>query len=66
MFRENSGKHNKPYITGDCFGELRDTDYFRAVRILPGGTGILLPQVNLAPHELYELGLDVGTASRGI
>ncbi len=29
-----------PYTDGPWFGELRDTAYFQAVHLLPGGVGI--------------------------
>lgn len=45
----------KPYIKGTWYGELLDNDYFSAVRILPGGSGVVWPNgQDLAPHELYE------------
>ena len=45
-----------PYITGSWYGNLKDEDYFRTVRMLPGGTGIEWPDgQDIAPHELYEL-----------
>jgi len=44
-----------PYIYGDWFGMLRDRAYFRAVRIMAGGSGIEWPDgQDIAPHELYE------------
>lgn len=44
-----------PYISGPWFGELREKDYFRTVRLLPGGTGIEWSNgQDIAPHELYE------------
>ena len=49
-----------PYAVGSWYGELRRPDYFRAVRLLPGGTGIEWPHgQDIAPHELYEMGTDV-------
>lgn len=45
-----------PYIVGSWYGELNDSGYFSAVRLLPGGTGIEWPDgQDIAPHELYEL-----------
>lgn len=45
-----------PYILGAWFGSLQNADYFRTVRLLPGGTGIEWPDgQDIAPHELYEL-----------
>lgn len=48
-----------PYATGDWFGELGDPHYFSKVRLLPDGLGIEWPEgQDIAPHELYELGVD--------
>ena len=48
-----------PYATGGWFGELRDPHYFSKVRLLPDGSGIEWPEgQDIAPHELYELGVD--------
>ena len=45
----------KPYARGSWFGKLADGDYFKTVRLLPGGTGIIWPEgQDIAPHELYE------------
>lgn len=45
-----------PYIEGDWFGELRNKDYFRTVRIVSGGFGIEWSNgQDIAPHELYEM-----------
>jgi hypothetical protein len=45
----------QPYICGDWFGQLRDTSYFKTVRVLPDGTGIAWAGgQDIAPHELYE------------
>ena len=47
-----------PYISGEWFGLLRDKDYFKSVRIIPGGTGIEWREgQDIAPHELYEDGV---------
>ena len=47
-----------PFAVGSWFGELKDSSYFRSVRLLPGGTGIeWINGQDLAPHELYELGV---------
>ncbi len=44
-----------PYISGPWYGELGKEDYFRSVRLLPGGTGIEWSSgQDIAPHELYE------------
>lgn len=49
-----------PYATGSWFGELKDTAYFRTVRMLPGGSGIEWSNgQDIAPHELYEQGVAV-------
>lgn len=48
-----------PYARGSWFGRLRDPAYFRTVHLLPGGTGIEWAEgQDIAPHELYELGID--------
>ena len=49
-----------PYAEGSWFGVLRDKAYFRTVRLLPGGVGIEWADgQDIAPHELYELGVPV-------
>ena len=49
-----------PYISGNWYGALRDTGYFRAVRLLPDGIGIEWPEgQDIAPHELYENSISV-------
>ncbi|MGN1251133.1 MAG: DUF2442 domain-containing protein [Candidatus Spyradocola sp.] len=49
-----------PYVSGPWYGELRNEAYFRTVRLLPGGTGIEWSNgQDIAPHELYELGVPV-------
>lgn len=49
-----------PYVSGPWYGELRNDAYFRTVRLLPGGTGIEWSNgQDIAPHELYELGVPV-------
>ena len=48
------------YAEGSWYGELKDRSYFQSVRLLPGGTGIEWPHgQDIAPHELYELGITV-------
>ena len=48
----------EPYAEGSWFGELRDKAYFKSVRLLPGGIGIeWAGGQDIAPHELYELGV---------
>jgi hypothetical protein len=45
-----------PYISGDWFEELRNTDYFKTVQVNAGGSGIEWPDGHdIAPHELYDL-----------
>ncbi|MFZ3130166.1 MAG: DUF2442 domain-containing protein [Desulfosporosinus sp.] len=45
-----------PYIEGNWFGELRNKDYFRTVRVISGGFGIEWNNgQDIAPHELYEI-----------
>lgn len=47
----------RPYMNGSWYGELCDPLYFKAVRLLPNGSGIEWPHgQDIAPHELYELG----------
>ncbi|MDR1684858.1 MAG: DUF2442 domain-containing protein [Desulfovibrio sp.] len=47
----------RPYICGEWFGRLRDTSYFKTVRVLPDGSGIEWADgQDIAPHELYEAG----------
>ena len=49
-----------PYIAGSWFGALEDKIYFKSVRVLPDGNGIEWPQgQDIAPHELYNLGMSV-------
>ncbi len=44
-----------PYAIGDWYGMLKRTDYFKTVRVLPGGVGIeWLEGQDIAPHELYD------------
>ena len=48
-----------PYATGGWFGELGDSHYYSKVRLLPDGSSIEWPEgQDIAPHELYELGVD--------
>ncbi|MDR0648221.1 MAG: DUF2442 domain-containing protein [Synergistaceae bacterium] len=48
-----------PYIIGDWYGRLKEPFYFNTVRILPGGSGIEWPEgQDIAPHELYDAGVD--------
>lgn len=49
-----------PYATGSWYGQLRDKNYFRTVKMLPGGIGIEWPEgQDIAPHELYENSISV-------
>ncbi len=44
-----------PYMSGAWYGELKDAEYFRTVRVLPSATGIVWSNgQDIAPHELYE------------
>ena len=44
-----------PYMEGSWYGELKDKDYFRIVRIINNGYGIEWANgQDIAPHELYE------------
>ena len=44
-----------PYISGPWYGELRNSNYFNSVRVIPGGVGIEWADgQDIAPHELYE------------
>jgi len=46
-----------PYINGNWFSELKNKDYFQAVKLLPCGFGIEWENgQDIAPHELYEYG----------
>ena len=46
----------EPYAEGSWYSELKDSSYFKSVRLLPGGIGIEWPDgQDIAPHELYEL-----------
>lgn len=45
---------------GGWFGGLKNPDYFSKVRLLSDGSGIEWPDGrDIAPHELYELGVEV-------
>ena len=44
-----------PYINGAWYSALKDKEYFKSVRLLPGGIGIEWADgQDIAPHELYE------------
>ena len=48
-----------PYMQGSWFGALKEPSYFKQVQLLPGGSGIEWPDgQDIAPHELYEDGID--------
>jgi hypothetical protein len=50
----------EPYISGDWYGQLREAAYFGTVRIIPGGAGIEWANgQDIAPHELYESGMNI-------
>ncbi|MDR2693813.1 MAG: DUF2442 domain-containing protein [Chitinispirillales bacterium] len=42
-----------PYISGDWFGKLHDSEYFNTVRV-SGNTVEWKGGQDIAPHELYE------------
>lgn len=44
----------KPYISGSWYGQLRDENVFRTVRV-SAGTVEWADGQDIAPHELYEL-----------
>ena len=49
-----------PYANGSWYGELQNPSYFNTVHLLSGGIGIEWPNgQDIAPHELYELGITV-------
>ena len=49
-----------PYIIGNWFGELRDDEKFKSVRIAQNGIGIEWSGgQDIAPHELYELSVAI-------
>lgn len=45
-----------PYISGSCYGELKDENIFRAVRPC-GSTVEWAGGQDIAPHELYEMSI---------
>ena len=50
----------KPYISGDWYGQLADNDTFKTVH--PCGTTVEWEDgQDIAPHELYELSVPVGS-----
>lgn len=47
-----------PYISGSWYGMLKEEGYFKSVHLLPNGVGIEWRDgQDIAPHELYELGI---------
>ncbi|MCL2106636.1 MAG: DUF2442 domain-containing protein [Oscillospiraceae bacterium] len=49
-----------PYIFGSWYEELRNTSYFRGVRLIDGGISVEWPNgQDIAPHELYENSIDL-------
>lgn len=49
-----------PYVVGEWYGKLKDPDYFKTVHIVSGGSGIEWGEgQDIAPHELYEMGVRV-------
>ena len=47
----------KPYIKGEWYGQLKDTEYFKLVR--PDGFTVVWPEgQDLCPDELYQLGFE--------
>ena len=50
----------KPYANGSWFGQLANSYYFYRVRLTDDRDGVEWPDgQDLAPHELYELGVAV-------
>ena len=47
-----------PYINGDWFGKLKDSDFFKTVRVV-GNTIEWADGQDIAPHELYDLSVSV-------
>ena len=47
-----------PYISGDWFGKLRDTEFFKTVRVA-GNTIEWAGGQDIAPHELYDYSVPV-------
>ena len=48
----------EPYISGDWFGKLKDSEFFKAVRIA-GNTVVWPDGQDIAPHELYDYSVSV-------
>ena len=47
-----------PYISGDWFGQLMDTEYFNSVHVAERTVEWAGGQ-DIAPHELYELSVPI-------
>jgi hypothetical protein len=49
-----------PYISGTWYKELNDHSYFKTVHIVLNGNGIEWEHgQDIAPHELYSLGVSI-------
>jgi hypothetical protein len=47
-----------PYISGAWYGELNNYSYFKTVHIISNGSGIEWEHgQDIAPHELYDMGI---------
>jgi len=47
-----------PYINGDWFGKLKDSEFFKTVRV-SGNTIEWAGGQDIAPHELYDYSVPV-------
>ena len=68
VFYENNEKKVfdvKPYINGDWFSQLQNPDYFRTVRV-SGYTVEWAGGQDIAPHELYDYGVEIGLMNDAI
>lgn len=48
----------EPYISGDWFGKLKETNYFRSVHVV-GNTIQWAGGQDIAPHELYDESISI-------
>ena len=49
-----------PYIKGSWFSQLSDKAYFNKVQVVSSGNGVEWPNgQDIAPHELYDLSVEV-------
>ena len=49
-----------PYISGEWYEELYDTDYFKSVHLVSNGKGLQWENgQDIAPHELYDLSTSI-------